>query len=103
MVRVGGYNVRYITTEEDEQNNWENRKTRVVSSIRDNAFDVFGLNECSDAIKTYLSEQLADTYTIRYFNPNVSSGNGSSSGESMGLAYRKDMFTLSDWHYFWLG
>ena len=21
----------------------------------------------------------------------------------MGIAYRKDMFTLSDWHYFWLG
>ena len=103
MVRVGSYNVRYITAEEDEQNNWENRKTRVVRSIRDNAFDVFGLNECSDAIRTYLTGQLADTYTIRYFNPNVSSGSGSSSGESMGIAYRKDMFTLSDWHYFWLG
>jgi len=99
---VGNYNVRYITTEEDAQNNWDNRKTRVVRSIRDNAFDVFGLNECSDDIKTYLSAQLADTYTIQYFNPNVSSGNGSSSGESMGLAYRTNRFTLSNWHYFWL-
>lgn len=100
-MRVGNYNVRYITTEEDEQNNWANRKTRVVRSIRDNDFDVFGLNECSDDIKTYLSAQLADTYTIQFFNPNVSSGSGSSSGESIGLAYRKT-FTLSDWHYFWL-
>lgn len=102
MVRVGTYNVRYITTEEDEQNNWDNRKSRVVRSIRDNDFDVFGLQECSDDIKTYLSDQLADTYTIRYFNPNVSSGSGSSSGESMGLGYRTDRFTLSNWHYFWL-
>ena len=62
---MGNYNVRYITTEEDAQNNWENRKTRVVRSIRDNAFDVFGLNECSDDIKTYLSEQLADTVKSR--------------------------------------
>lgn len=102
MVRVGTYNVRYVTTEEDGQNNWANRKTRVVRSIRDNDFDVFGLQECSDAIKTYLSAQLADTYAIRYFNPNVADGNGSSSGESLGLAYRKDRFTLSDWHFFWL-
>ena len=100
-MRVGNYNVRYITTEEEEQNNWENRKTRVVRSIRENDFDVFGLNECSDDIKTYLSAQLAGTYTIQYFNPNVSNGNGSSSGESIGLAY-KTGFTLSNWHYFWL-
>ena len=57
-VRVGTYNVRYNSSNEKEpQNNWDNRKSRLIQSINDNA---------------------------------------------MGLAYKKD-FTLSDWHYFWVG
>lgn len=99
MVRVGTYNVRYITTEEDEQNNWANRKIRVVQSIRENGFDVLGLQECSPDTKTYLTDQL-DDYTIRYFDPKSAGGSGNH--ESIGLACRKDRFTLSDWHYFWL-
>ena len=101
VVRVGTYNVRYITEESDSNNNWENRKTRVVRSIRDNGFDVFGLNECSVGIQSYLTSQLADTYTIRYFSPYSSTGAGSG-GEAIGLAYRTSMFTLSNWNFFWL-
>ena len=96
---MGTYNVRYITEEEDGNNNWENRRTRVVQSITENDFDVFGLQECSDDIKTYLGDQLS-SYDIRFFNPYSASGTGS--GEAIGLAYRKDRFTLSDWHWFWL-
>ncbi len=99
MARVGTYNVRYITTEEDEQNNWANRKTRVVRSIQENDFDVFGLQECSPDIKSYLSAQLSD-YTIRYFDPKSASGSGDH--ESIGLAYKTAKYSLSDWHYFWL-
>ena len=97
---MGTYNVRYITTEEDAQNNWANRKTRVVQSIRENDFDVFGLQECSPDIKSYLSSELADTYSIRYFDPKSASGTGNH--ESMGLAYKSAKYTLSNWHYFWL-
>ena len=100
VVRVGTYNVRYITSESDSNNNWENRKGRVVRSIRENGFDVFGLQECSPDIKTWLSSELADTYTIRYFDPYSAGSTGNH--ESMGLAYRTDLYTLSDWHYFWL-
>lgn len=100
LARVGTYNVRYITSEEDDQNNWVNRKTRVVQSIRENVFDVFGLQECSDDIKTYLADELDDTYTIRFFNPFRADGEGS--GEAMGLAYKTAKYNLSDWHYYWL-
>lgn len=98
---MGNYNVRYITEETDEQNNWVNRKTRVVRSIKDNDFDCFGLNECSTGIQSYLSDALSGTYDIRYFSPYGQNGNGSA-GEAIGLAYKKDKFLLSDWHYFWL-
>lgn len=77
-----------------------NRKTRVVQSIRENDFDVFGLQECSDDIKTYLADELDDTYTIRFFNPFRADGEGS--GEAMGLAYKTAKYNLSDWHYYWL-
>lgn len=101
MVSVGTFNVRYITTEEDEQNNWENRKGRVVRSIRENDCDILGLQECSPLIQTDLSDQLGSTYDIRYFSPSVASGAGSG-GQAIGLAYKKGRFTLDDWHFFWL-
>ena len=97
-MRVGTYNVRVIGTESDEQNNWENRKTRVVQSIRDNDFDFFALQECSSDIQTYLSTELADTYNIRFFSPYSQDGNGD---KAQGLAYKK-AFTLTDWNYFWV-
>lgn len=100
MVRVGTYNLRIITSEDDENNNWENRKGRVLRSVRENDCDVLGLNECSDGIRSYLTEQLADTYDFRFFNPYATDGGGS--GEAMGLAYKKALFTPSDWHGFWL-
>ena len=99
MVRVGTYNARYVTSEEDEQNNWSNRKSRFVRSVRENDFDIFGLQECSKAIQEDLTAGLEGTYTIRYFNPFAQSGTGT--GESMGLAY-KTGYTLDDWHFFWL-
>lgn len=102
MARVGTYNVRYITTEEDSANNWENRKTRVVRSIRENDFDVFGLQECSPDIQTYLDSELSGTYAFRFFSPYVASGSGSG-GQAIGLAYKASKYTLSDWHYWWCG
>lgn len=43
--------------------------------------------------------ELGDTYNFRFFSPYSQDGNGD---KAQGLAYKKD-FTLSDWHYFWLG
>jgi endonuclease/exonuclease/phosphatase family metal-dependent hydrolase len=77
---------------------WENRKERVVQSIRENDFDFFGLQECSTDIQTYLADELDDTYNIRFFSPYSQDGNGN---KAQGLAYKK-AWTLTDWHYFWL-
>ena len=99
-VRVGTYNVRYNSSNEKEpQNNWDNRKSRLIQSINDNAFDFFGVNEARTTIQSYLNEQLGRTYSFKYFSPYSQNGEGD---KAMGLAYKKS-FTLSDWHYFWLG
>lgn len=95
---MGTFNVRVVTSSDTGENAWENRKERVLRSIRDNDFDFFGLNECSTAIQTYLEGQLKNEYDIRFFSPYSQDGNGD---KAQGLAFRK-VFTLSDWHYFWL-
>ena len=101
-VRVGTYNLRVIANEDNEQNNWENRKDRVVQSIKDCNFDVFGVNECSKGIREYLETELASVYSGKYFNPYSATGiDDSSKVEYIGILYNNANFTLSDWHYFW--
>ena len=102
--RVGVYNLRCIVSSETDENNlWENRKTRVVQSIRDNDFDVFGVNECSEGIKSYLNEELSSVYAGSYFNPYSTTGVADSKKiESVGVLYKREVWALSDWHYFWL-
>ncbi len=70
----------------------------MIRSIRDCDFDVFGLNECSTDIQTYLKGNLKNEYNIRFFSPYGQDGNGN---KAQGLAYRKG-FTLENWHWFWL-
>ena len=98
-VRIGTYNLRYINNNDAEENQWENRKGRVKQSILDNDFDVFAVQECSGGIKTYLESELSSVYSGNYFSPYA--GN-SSKEEYIALLYKKDKFTLSDWHTFWL-
>lgn len=102
-VRVGIYNLRVSgASETDSQNNWENRKYRVVQSIKDCNFDVFGVNECSRNIKAYIEMELASMYSGCYFNPYSKTGiDDSSKVEYVGILYKSSIFTLSDWHYFW--
>ena len=103
-IRIGTYNLRYINDSESNENNlWENRKDRVIQSIKDNDFDVFAVQECSDGIRDYLESEVASTYSGQYFNPYSSTGgDGSGKDEYIGILYRKDGFTLSDWHQFWM-
>ena len=98
-IRIGSYNLRYINNSDAEENQWENRKGRVKQSIVDNDFDVFAVQECSGGIKTYLESELNTIYAGGYFNPYEGHG---SKEEYIALLYKKDRFTLSDWHTFWL-
>lgn len=98
-VRIGTYNLRYINSTDAEENQWEVRKTRVKQSIADNDFDVFAIQECSAGIKTYLEAELASVYGGSYFNPFEGK---TTKVEYIGILYKKDKYTLSDWQQFWL-
>ena len=98
IVRIGTYNIKTIIAEDDENNNWEYRKTRLVQSIRENDFDVWGINECSTEALSYLAGEFASTYNFQMFSPYSQDGNGD---KMQGIVYKKT-FSLSNWHYFWL-
>lgn len=98
-VRIGTYNLRYINSTDAEENQWEVRKTRVKQSIEDNEFDIFAVQECSAGIKTYLESELASVYSGSYFNP---FDGKTTKVEYIGILYKKDKYTLSDWQQFWL-
>ena len=99
-VRIGTYNIRVASnSESDSNNNWDNRKERLIKSIQDNGFDVFGLNECKTSQQNYLKEQLGTEYNFQFFSPYAQSGTGD---KAQGIGFKKG-FSLGDWHYFWLG
>lgn len=97
-IRVGTYNLMVAKSSDTGENAWSKRKSRLIESIYDNNFDVFGVNECNDAVAQYITAELQNDYNIKLFNPYSLDGEGD---EGQGLVYRKS-FTLLDWHYFWL-
>lgn len=99
--RLGTYNLRGSwLTESDKNNAWEVRQTRLGESIRDCAFDVFGMQEVGSAAQTWLKSTFSGTYSFIFFSPYYQSGAGD---KGQGIAWRTDAFTMSGWHNFWLG
>lgn len=96
--RIGTYNLRVKSGKDTGEYAWEKRKYRLIESIYDNHFDVFGINECNDEVRKLIDEELKNDYNIKYFSPYSQDGEG---GQAQGVVYRKT-FTLTDWHYFWL-
>ncbi len=103
QVRVGSYNVRNETM--DTGNNaWSKRKTRLVQSIKDNDFDVFGVQECTYNAMTYLDSELSKSgYTSKFFNIHRSDGKPASNNESLGIYWKTSKFELvsSSWKFCW--
>lgn len=97
-VRIGTYNLRVKSGKDTGDNAWDKRKHRLIKSILDNGFDVFGVNECNQAVKDHITAELKDVYNIKFFSPYAQDGEGDS---AQGVLYRKG-FTLTDWHFFWL-
>ena len=97
-VRLGTYNLRVKTSKDAGENTWELRKHRLIESIYDNDFDIFGVNECNEGIKEWINAKLTDDYNIQYFSPYSPDGVGD---KAQGIVYKKE-FTLTEWHYFWL-
>ena len=100
-IRVGTFNLRISTLDsETGDNGWSKRRSRLMSSIRDNDFDIFGMNETDETIRTALAEEFSDTYTFWYFSPYRQSGVATDK-PAQGIAFKTSKFVISDKHYFW--
>lgn len=97
-LRVGTYNLKVASLTEEGQNNWLYRRNRVMTSIRENDFDIFGVQEVSTLIQSALTSSVGDVYGCKFFSPYSQDGNGD---KAQGILYKKSEYTLSDWHYFW--
>ena len=98
VLRLGTYNLRMSNLDKEGDNVWSIRKDRLKQSLLDCDFDVFGIQEVSTEMQTWLNAELTSKYTFRYFSPYAQNGTGD---RAQGIGYRKDAFTLSDWHFFW--
>ncbi len=98
-VRVGSYNIRVSGQSSDTGDlKWENRKENVFKTIKNNDFDIFGIQEVKTDQQKDIQTGLGDIYGIKFFSPYSQDGNGD---KAQGLLYKKDVFTLSEWNYFW--
>ena len=98
-LRVGSYNLRMSSLDDsDAQNKWSVRKNRLLTSIKENDFDIFGLQEVSTASQDWLKSNFGDTYDFWFFSPYSQGGSGD---KAQGIAFRKSRFSGSDKHFFW--
>lgn len=100
-LKIGTYNLRGDwLAESNEKNSWQVRKDRLGQSIKDCAFDVFGMQEVGSATQSWLKSTFSGIYSFQFFSPYSQSGSGD---KGQGIGWRTDAFTMSNWHYFWLG
>lgn len=90
------FNLR-IRVEADGINCFDNRRPRIIETIRTEAPDLIGFQEGNDLMMDFLREELSDTYTI------IGCGrNTDYSGESASVAFRRDLFRLISCETLWL-
>lgn len=96
-LRIGTYNLRMQNMDKGD-NAWPLRRARVVESINDNAFDIFGVQELTVDAEKDLAWSLERKYGAIFFSPYSQDGIG---GKAQGVFYDKKRFKLVSYHYFW--
>jgi len=100
QIRVGSFNIR-IPSSSDEKtgDGWTDRKARLAQSIKENSFDVFGLQECSSEQQSELPNLTEGIYEYWFFSPYAQNGVGK---KAQGIGFKKDQFTLTERNFFWV-
>ncbi|UJR18920.1 hypothetical protein I4U23_022048 [Adineta vaga] len=93
--RVMTYNIR-LNLDEDDQNQWKFRKSRLISLIQDHESDLLGIQES-------LSEQVSDLKEAlpEFDEYGVGCDDGDNQGEFNTIFYRFTRFELLDKGTFW--
>lgn len=99
VIRIGTYNLRMQHLDKKTPDNWDLRHSKVVQSIKDNDFDVFGVQEMADFAEAELMDDFRDTYAAIFFSPYKADGTG---GKANGFFYKKKRFKMLNYHYFWI-
>ena len=97
-VRLGSYNLRMHNLDTDGDNKWDVRKDRLKQSIEDCDFDVFGIQEVSSTMQTWLKSEFGSRYTFFFFSPYSQGGSGD---RAQGICVRSSAFSMSEQHFFW--
>jgi len=97
-LRLGTYNLRLQASDEQDINKWATRKSRLYESIKDNSFDIFGVQEVSSTMQSDLKTQYKDTYAFYFFSPYSQNGSGD---KAQGIVYKPGLFEISETHFFW--
>lgn len=95
-LNLATFNVRYQTPKDTGVRNWDARKSACVACIRDERFDVVGLQEVREQQQQDLREMMPE-YAFEF----VGRDNGTK-GEAVGIAYRKDRLKALESGRFWL-
>lgn len=99
-ISVMSYNIRY-NNPADGINNWDNRRSLVVSTIRFHEADIIGLQE---AMRNQLDNLSDDMPEYAWFGVCRNDGtmDPKPDGEFSAILYRKDRFELLEGNTFWL-
>lgn len=97
---VGTFNIRYYNTSDEYP--WSVRKDPVMDFIKDKNPDFLGLQEIRSSQAQDFVYELGDDYGYYDINRDTGSSVSGSSGEGVGILYRKDRFSILDKGFFWL-
>lgn len=95
-LKVMSFNLR-VRAKGDGINIFDNRRDRILETIKTEDPDLIGFQEATDVMKVWLNEVLCDTYVI------LGCGRGPEyRGETPCLAYKRELFELVSFNTFWL-
>lgn len=97
-VRLGTYNLRMEQADEAAENKWAVRKDRLLVSIRENAFGIFGVQEVNTTMQSWLKTNFGSEYEIFFFSPYSQSGTGD---KAQGILFKAKEFDLISKGFFW--
>ena len=96
-LRVGTYNIRYMSGDQETPNAWDARKDGLATLVRDLDLDIVGLQEVLAEQADFLTNSLP-----QYAMVGVHREDGKREGEASPVFYRKDRFDAIKSGTFWL-
>ncbi len=99
-LKLGSYNLRMSYLDNEGDNVWALRKDRLMASVADSNFDIWGVQEVDFKLQVDLMGEFGAVYDGYFFSPYAEDGRGN---KCHGILVKKALYSMSDIHYFWAG